>query len=282
MICLAIWCRRRIATDNDLPGLQEMERNIQEFARQQEARKRTALTKALEKGRLTLTEAHLSPDKSGYTAITDCSICLLQYQPGDKIVRSPNPQCAHVFHEDCIVTWLCTRTTPACPCCRQIYILNNSVPPTRSAGSERPEEEGCDTGENEEFVAAIQNDTSSPDAIDVEMGITGRIDVDVVTDSATDSFNSDGVDTPDGSPQSQMASDSDRECSEETSPSICGEECQDIEVPSETRATIQSSSSVQPSLDSTGTASNQLTSNTSSIDVSKKEPPELDGETNSN
>ena len=51
-----------------------------------------------------------------------CSICLAKYEEGDEVVRSSNPLCKHVFHQQCLVQWLESRNDPLCPCCRQPYL----------------------------------------------------------------------------------------------------------------------------------------------------------------
>lgn len=48
-----------------------------------------------------------------------CAICLTQYATGDQIIFSSNPKCQHVFHGDCILSWLVKRRQ--CPCCRQVF-----------------------------------------------------------------------------------------------------------------------------------------------------------------
>ena len=74
-----------------------------------------------------------------------CAICLAEYEPTERVSWSSNPDCTHVFHEDCVVSWLVSlgRTkskqvrfseepTEAqllnyqleCPCCRQAFILS--------------------------------------------------------------------------------------------------------------------------------------------------------------
>ncbi|TVU29698.1 hypothetical protein EJB05_21277 [Eragrostis curvula] len=45
---------------------------------------------------------------------TQCSVCLADYQPDERLQRIP--PCGHTFHIDCIDHWLSTNTT--CPLCR--------------------------------------------------------------------------------------------------------------------------------------------------------------------
>ena len=51
-----------------------------------------------------------------------CAICLTGYEVGDTVIWSSNKQCAHAFHQDCVVGWLVKMQpeTP-CPCCRQEF-----------------------------------------------------------------------------------------------------------------------------------------------------------------
>jgi Ring finger domain len=50
-----------------------------------------------------------------------CSICITDYEVGDRLVRSPQDECPHVFHEDCMLQWLSTgRKT--CPTCRKWFV----------------------------------------------------------------------------------------------------------------------------------------------------------------
>ncbi|KAG7340502.1 ring finger domain containing protein [Nitzschia inconspicua] len=53
-----------------------------------------------------------------------CGICLEDL--GSKCVGSSNPQCIHLYHEDCIVSWLAPRQHWLCPICRQVFLLNPS------------------------------------------------------------------------------------------------------------------------------------------------------------
>jgi len=76
------------------------------------------------------------------TVVGMCAICLNHYAIHESIVWSPNPDCIHCFHEDCIKSWLLrssrrnamTSTLTSshnqsdqndqpCPCCRQPFVL---------------------------------------------------------------------------------------------------------------------------------------------------------------
>lgn len=86
-----------------------------------------------------------------------CTICLMEYEPSERVSWSSNKECTHVFHEDCITHWLVSlgRTkskmlrfseepTEAqllnyeleCPCCRQEFILSNNMELGRRRGDE--------------------------------------------------------------------------------------------------------------------------------------------------
>jgi len=52
-------------------------------------------------------------DLNSSNSITDCTICLTQYQPSDLIRALP---CKHVFHQQCADSWLSMNRT--CPVCR--------------------------------------------------------------------------------------------------------------------------------------------------------------------
>lgn len=86
-----------------------------------------------------------------------CTICLMEYEPSERVSWSSNKECTHVFHEDCITQWLVSlgRTkskmlrfseepTEAqllnyeleCPCCRQEFIVSNNRELGRRRGDE--------------------------------------------------------------------------------------------------------------------------------------------------
>ena len=50
-----------------------------------------------------------------------CCICLEKYQIGDSIVWSSNPKCPHVYHEECMHSWLSKMGEGHCPTCRQLF-----------------------------------------------------------------------------------------------------------------------------------------------------------------
>lgn len=59
-----------------------------------------------------------------------CNVCLETFQVGDVVAHSSHSACTHVFHEECIVSWLVTRENPLCPCCRQKFVVHTGGPDT--------------------------------------------------------------------------------------------------------------------------------------------------------
>jgi len=53
-----------------------------------------------------------------------CDICILEFEVGDEVAWSPNLNCSHTFHKDCILDWLLRN--PTCPSCRQNYVNGNA------------------------------------------------------------------------------------------------------------------------------------------------------------
>lgn len=52
-----------------------------------------------------------------------CAVCLGDYEIGDTVVWSCNPECTHAYHLECIMEWLLKIQdggTP-CPCCKQEF-----------------------------------------------------------------------------------------------------------------------------------------------------------------
>ncbi len=61
-----------------------------------------------------------SSEMSRYYSPKTCSICMERYSIGDDIAWSPNENCPHAFHVECIVRWLMTHSR--CPMCRSSYL----------------------------------------------------------------------------------------------------------------------------------------------------------------
>ena len=55
-----------------------------------------------------------------------CSICLGEYEVGDHVVFSSQKECQHVFHEECIIQWLC-KGKKRCPICRHWFVPGISI-----------------------------------------------------------------------------------------------------------------------------------------------------------
>jgi hypothetical protein len=56
-----------------------------------------------------------------------CTICLIEYQHGDEIQRNGfsgmSKSCDHIFHPECITTWIRTSCNAECPCCRRPFLV---------------------------------------------------------------------------------------------------------------------------------------------------------------
>jgi hypothetical protein len=51
---------------------------------------------------------------------TTCDICLLDFEVDEEVAWSPNTECVHSFHKDCVLDWLIRK--PSCPSCRSNYL----------------------------------------------------------------------------------------------------------------------------------------------------------------
>lgn len=74
-----------------------------------------------------------------------CAICLAPYVVGDTITHSPNPECRHAFHQDCLIPWLVkTKPRPLCPCCRQTFCEVDEIGRGGNASSDDSTSDGED------------------------------------------------------------------------------------------------------------------------------------------
>ena len=56
--------------------------------------------------------------------VSECGICLLDYEAGDVLAASKNPECNHLFHKECLLDWL--EKNQICPSCRRSYLVNSN------------------------------------------------------------------------------------------------------------------------------------------------------------
>lgn len=70
----------------------------------------------------------IPPSPNGEPRYVDgsCSICLLDYEVGDTIIRSTRRVCHHAFHDDCILAWL-SKGKKRCPICRNFFVPGSKI-----------------------------------------------------------------------------------------------------------------------------------------------------------
>jgi len=51
----------------------------------------------------------------------DCTLCHKAFEKGEDVVESTNPRCIHMFHQDCIASWLPYQNT--CPTCSETFVV---------------------------------------------------------------------------------------------------------------------------------------------------------------
>lgn len=71
-----------------------------------------------------------------------CAICLCPYEVGDEVSWSPESECQHAFHRDCITSWLSKKRQQLCPCCRQVFCRVEETPPANDGSTVVESSEG--------------------------------------------------------------------------------------------------------------------------------------------
>lgn len=157
IICLSIWfcCRRCRVEENESDEddldmqISQIEANVNLYSEIEKVRKKSMLDKACEKRRhvsrwelatnvrfsiflnlisffsfvlpQTLTSAQLQPESRIDSQLSmGCAICLGKYEAREEVIQSAS--CKHIFHQQCILEWLSSRTALQCPCCRQPFM----------------------------------------------------------------------------------------------------------------------------------------------------------------
>jgi hypothetical protein len=110
----------------------------------------------------------------GFGGRARCAICSRSYRDGRDVVCDSNSAfCTHVFHADCMATWLVQN--PRCPLCRHEYLMNFAakwkaaeMPPERPPA--RPARAAAGAAGSAAPAAAAASATSSPDGGDSGVG----------------------------------------------------------------------------------------------------------------
>jgi len=59
-----------------------------------------------------------------------CNICLEEFKEGQEVASSQNAECIHMFHFDCIASWLMApKSMDKCPVCRNNFLLPATCEP---------------------------------------------------------------------------------------------------------------------------------------------------------
>lgn len=123
-----------------------------------------------------------------------CAICLEPYMVGDLIVWSSNPDCPHVFHRECLLSYLCKvkgNRTP-CPCCRREGYCENPFAEMSEVESSSPQ-----SSTNEEGNSSAETETESFEASDVESNVASAAPDETTEGNANEDDTTEG-DTSDG------------------------------------------------------------------------------------
>jgi len=106
-----------------------------------------------------ITEMHVEKKES-------CSICMEEFKLQEKVMELP---CQHMYHKDCVVTWLKTNNT--CPVCRFELATTNGC-------EKESNENGQQSNENQDQFMEIVDESNGNETREVQV-----IDLDEILDS---------------------------------------------------------------------------------------------------
>ena len=98
------------------------------------------------------------------TTCTSCSICIDDFEPGEKIRLLP--RCGHAFHTDCILPWL-TERSGSCPLCKR-NVMGDGTDGLEESSADEHDSNSIIDGGDDAGERAIENEDE-----DVE---EGRVD----------------------------------------------------------------------------------------------------------
>jgi hypothetical protein len=70
----------------------------------------------------------------------------MDYQVGEQVCWSPNDECVHCFHKDCMLDWLLQN--PKCPVCRRNYLVKHDSHERQHQQQQQQEEEASQNARN--------------------------------------------------------------------------------------------------------------------------------------
>jgi hypothetical protein len=85
---------------------------------------------------------------------TDCSICIDEFENGERIRLLP--RCGHAFHTDCILPWLCERQG-CCPLCK-MAVLGNDEEEEATTSSPSADEGGVENAIVDGGTSSVNDD----------------------------------------------------------------------------------------------------------------------------
>jgi len=86
-----------------------------------------------------------------------CDICLVDFTDSTctlLVVGSPNPDCSHHYHDECILNWL--EKKPTCPCCRAEYLKTSSADVEEGSASHEDANEEDDIEEQQQDSDGVE------------------------------------------------------------------------------------------------------------------------------